>query len=175
MSIKTITAEQAAQMQKDGAVIVDIRSLDDYTRKHITNAICLPLKTGGINENTLPKNKTIIFTCLSGLTTSNRAAQIQECAGSCEDIYLLDGGTNAWEQAGLPLEKATTGCSLDIMRQVQIAAGSLILLGALLGWLVSPYFFLICAFVGAGLLFAGITGFCGMVHFLNKMPWNKIR
>ena len=120
------------------------------------------------------KNKTIIFTCLSGLTTSNRAAQIQECASSCENIYLLDGGTNAWEQAGLPIEKATTGCSLDIMRQVQIAAGSLILLGALLGWLVSPYFFLICAFVGAGLLFAGITGFCGMVHLLNKMPWNKI-
>lgn len=172
MSIKTLTAQEAAQAQKNGAVIVDIRSVGDYTRKHITHAICLPLAS--INQDTLPENKPVIFTCLSGLTTSNRAAQLRECAGACEEIYLLEGGLNAWEKAGFSVEKAEAGCSLDIMRQVQIAAGSLILIGALLGFLFSPYFFLICAFVGAGLLFAGITGFCGMVKFLNQMPWNKV-
>lgn len=59
------------------------------------------------------------------------------------------------------------------MRQVQIAAGALVLLGVILGYGVAPGFFLISGVVGAGLLFAGISGFCGMARLLMKMPWNR--
>ena len=59
------------------------------------------------------------------------------------------------------------------MRQVQIAAGALALLGVLLGALVAPAFFGIAAFVGAGLVLAGVSGFCGMAHLLAAMPWNR--
>lgn len=59
------------------------------------------------------------------------------------------------------------------MRQVQIAAGLLILCGVVLGYSVSGGFFLLSGFVGAGLLFAGVTGFCGMARLLRVMPWNR--
>lgn len=72
--------------------------------------------------------------------------------------------------AGLPI--VANRAAPDIMRQVQTIAGSLILLGVLAGWLVSPWFYLIDVMVGAGLLTAGLTGFCGMARLLAKMPWN---
>jgi hypothetical protein len=64
---------------------------------------------------------------------------------------------------------------LPIMRQVQIAAGSLVLLGVVLAVLVSPWFMALSAFVGAGLIVAGVTGFCGMANLLLHMPWNRSR
>lgn len=61
----------------------------------------------------------------------------------------------------------------EILRQVQLVAGSLILLGVTLGTLVSPYFLGIAAFVGAGFVFAGATGTCGMATLLAKLPHNR--
>jgi len=61
------------------------------------------------------------------------------------------------------------------MRQVQIAAGLLAVLGVILGFLVSPLFFLLSGFIGAGLIFAGVTGFCGMARVLATAPWNQRR
>jgi hypothetical protein len=77
----------------------------------------------------------------------------------------------AWKAAGLPVEADRS--APDIMRQVQTIAGGLILFGVLAGWLVSPWFYLINTAVGAGLLTAGLTGFCGMARLLAKMPWNR--
>lgn len=62
---------------------------------------------------------------------------------------------------------------LELMRQVQMAAGGLILTGAALGTFVHPSFYGLCAFVGAGLFLAGATGFCGMARLLAVMPWNR--
>ena len=64
---------------------------------------------------------------------------------------------------------------IEIMRQVQIVAGSLVLIGVILGYFVTPAFYALPAFVGAGLLFAGISGFCGMAKLLAIMPWNRPR
>ena len=86
--------------------------------------------------------------------------------------YLLDGGMEAWKQAGLPVVRDHSQ-PLELQRQVHIAAGSLIILGALLGATVSPWFYGLCALVGAGLVFAGVSGFCGMAVLLAKMPWNQ--
>ena len=172
MGVKTISASEAKQLQEQGAIIVDICSGDEYKNKHIAHSRSIPIDE--LKNQTLPENQVVIFSCLSGLRTKNNADVLQQCACSCSEIYLLEGGLRAWEKAGLPIEEREGGAVLDIMRQVQIVAGSLILLGAVLGWLVSPWFFLICAFVGAGLLFAGITGFCGMAVLSMKMPWNRI-
>ncbi len=73
---------------------------------------------------------------------------------------------------GLPV-KEDKSQPLPLMRQVQIVAGALILLGVALGYAFSSGFFLLSAFVGAGLTFAGITGFCGMARLLALMPWNR--
>lgn len=85
---------------------------------------------------------------------------------------MVEGGIQGWKQAGL-LTVEDKSQPLPLMRQVQIAAGLLILCGVVLGYSVSSGFFLLSGFVGAGLLFAGVTGFCGMARLLKVMPWNR--
>jgi hypothetical protein len=86
-------------------------------------------------------------------------------------VINIEGGTNACIVAGLPVVRGKKAISLE--RQVRIAAGLLVLLGVILGWLVHPAFFGLAAFVGAGLVFAGVTDTCGMGMILARMPWNQ--
>ena len=88
------------------------------------------------------------------------------------EAFVLQGGLDAWALAGLPV-KEDRQAPLEIMRQVQIAAGMLVLTGVLLGFIAHPAFFGLSAFVGAGLTFAGATGFCGMARLLQAAPWNR--
>jgi rhodanese-related sulfurtransferase len=88
------------------------------------------------------------------------------------EAYVLEGGIDAWIAAGLPTEHDRKA-PLEIMRQVQIVAGMLVLAGVALGATVSPGFLLLSGFVGAGLTFAGATGFCGMARLLALAPWNR--
>ena len=92
-------------------------------------------------------------------------------AAGCE-AYIVEGGIEAWKKAGLPVARDRSQ-PIEIQRQVMIAAGSLVLLGVLLGQFVAPAFYAVPAFVGAGLTFAGTTGWCGMAKLLALMPWNR--
>jgi rhodanese-related sulfurtransferase len=85
---------------------------------------------------------------------------------------MLEGGIEGWKQAGLPavLDKSRP---IEINRQVMIAAGSLVLIGVLLGAIVRPEFYALSGLIGAGLVFAGVSGFCGMTKLLELMPWNR--
>jgi rhodanese-related sulfurtransferase len=87
--------------------------------------------------------------------------------------WVLDGGVDAWGHAGLPLAGTQAAPVMPIMRQVQIAAGLLVLAGVLLSLLVAPAWIALSAFVGAGLAFAGASGWCGMAQLLGRMPWNR--
>lgn len=90
------------------------------------------------------------------------------------DAFVMQGGLDAWTKAGLPVA-TNADAPMEIMRQVQIAAGALVLIGVLLGFLVSPAWFGLSGFVGAGLTFAGISGFCGMARLLMLAPWNRVK
>ncbi|HBM8435089.1 TPA: thiosulfate sulfurtransferase YgaP, partial [Escherichia coli] len=107
----------------------------------------------------------------AGKRTSNNADKLAAIAAPAE-IFLLEDGIDGWKRAGLPVA-VNKSQPLPLMRQVQIAAGGLILIGVVLGYTVNSGFFLLSGFVGAGLLFAGISGFCGMARLLDKMPWNQ--
>ena len=87
-------------------------------------------------------------------------------------VVNVEGGTAAWEAAGLPVVRGKKTISLE--RQVRIAAGVLVLVGSALGYFVHPYFIGVAAFVGAGLTFAGVTDTCGMGMLLARMPWNQV-
>jgi rhodanese-related sulfurtransferase len=115
--------------------------------------------------------KTVIFHCRSGARTAANAPRLAAAAG-CE-AYILEGGIDAWKKAGLPVA-VDSKQPIEIMRQVQIAAGSLVLLGVALGVWASPAFLGLSAFVGAGLVFAGVSGWCGMAKLLALMPWNRL-
>jgi hypothetical protein len=113
----------------------------------------------------------LIFNCLSGARTKGNAPKLAAAAPACM-AYILDAGRDAWKKAGLPVT-IDRSQPIDIMRQVQIVAGSLVLLGFVLGALVASGFYALSGFVGAGLLFAGISGFCGKARLLAMMPWNR--
>lgn len=172
MTIATVSANEAQALIAQGARLIDIRAADEYAREHIPAATLLPLDklTQGAMLNAQP-NETIIFHCQAGSRTQNNASLLATVAAPAQ-VKLLAGGIQAWRAAGLPVVEDKSQ-PLPLMRQVQIAAGVLILLGVILGYTANSGFFLLSGFVGAGLAFAGISGFCGMARLLAIMPWNR--
>ncbi len=167
----TISPEKAAALLQQGAVLVDIREADEHAREKIPGAAHRPLSRLEEQDFSGLAGKVAIFHCRSGARTQGNAARLSGAAGPCE-AYILEGGLEAWKKAGLPVA-LDRGQPIELMRQVQIAAGGLVVLGAVLGWFVAPGFYALSAFVGAGLIFAGVTGFCGMARLLALMPWNR--
>lgn len=170
MSLKTISPAQARGLMKQGAVLVDIRDPDEHAREHIPGATNLPLSGIKVGGPELMSPRGVIYHCRSGARTMANAEALKQAA-ACE-AYVVEGGLEAWRAAGLPVS-VDRKQPLPLIRQVQIGAGTLVVLGVALGYLVSPWFFLLSGFVGAGLLQAGLTGWCGMANLLQTMPWNR--
>ncbi|QXM24711.1 rhodanese family protein [Elioraea tepida] len=170
--LKTITPEQAAEMLRDGgATLIDVREPDEHARERIPGAMNLPLSRLEEAELAVREGRPVLFHCRSGARTGGNAGRLAAKAGLCE-AYIIEGGLEAWKRAGLPVAEDRRQ-PLELMRQVQIAAGAMVLLGVLLGALVSPWLYGLAAFVGAGLVFAGVTGTCGLARVLRLMPWNR--
>lgn len=168
--LKTISPARAAELVRKGAVLIDIREADEHARERIPGARHHALSRIDAESPARAGDDVLVFHCRSGARTRGNAAHLSAVTKTCE-TYILEGGLNAWKKAGLPVTLDRSQ-PIDIIRQVQIAAGSLVLLGVVLGVLVAPGFYALSGFVGAGLLFAGSTGFCGMAHLLAIMPWN---
>jgi rhodanese-related sulfurtransferase len=154
------------------AVLVDIREADEFARSHVKGAQSQPLSTWEKAHLSIDPDADVIFTCRSGMRTAGACDRL--AARVHGDAFLLDGGLDAWAKAGLSVE-TDAEAPMEIMRQVQIAAGSLVLIGVILGFLVAPAWFVLSAFVGAGLTFAGVSGFCGMARLLMLAPWNRVK
>jgi rhodanese-related sulfurtransferase len=152
-------------------VLVDVRETDEHAHERIAGAASRPLSKFDPAALPAADGRTVVLHCASG-ARSTKAAQLLLQQGAAEAI-LLKGGIAAWKQAGLPVE-AGKG-PLPIMRQVQIVAGSLALLGVVLGFAVHPGFFVLSGAVGAGLLQAGLTGNCMMANLLMKLPYNRAK
>jgi rhodanese-related sulfurtransferase len=169
--LTTVKPTEAADLLKRGrAVLVDIREPDEFARRHVKGALSRPLSFFERAHLKIEPGRDVVFTCRSGMRT---AANCDRLGRAIEgEAFILEGGLDAWAAAGLPLEEDGKA-PLELMRQVQIAAGVLVLLGVGLGLVLSPIFFGLSAFVGAGLTFAGVTGFCGMARLLAAMPWNR--
>ncbi len=162
----TITPHEAQRRIADGAVLVDIRNPDEYARAHIPCARNIPL--GQLSR--IDDAPEVIFHCKTGMRTGANVDALRACTDA--PVSLLEGGFDAWQKAGLDC-RIDSRQPIELMRQVQIAAGSLVLLGVLLGLTVAPAALGLSAFVGAGLVFAGTTGWCGMANLLALMPWNR--
>ncbi|MDY4386430.1 rhodanese family protein [Pectobacterium aroidearum] len=168
-----ISPAQARKLLDEGAILIDIRQPEEYAREHIAQARLQSLNSsaGYVLPDDGREGQTVIFHCLSGMRSEQNAGLLAQAA-SPATVFLLEGGMAAWKKAGFPTE-VDRKQPIELMRQVQIAAGALILSGVLLGYSVSSAFFLLSGFVGVGLLFAGVTGFCGMARLLMTMPWNR--
>jgi len=171
-ALKKIDAKTTHQWMKGNkAVLIDIRETDEYIREHVPEAHLVPLS--GFNPEDFPKehNKIAVFHCKSGGRTEASAGRI--LGTGFKEVYQLEGGLQAWRDAGLSVNE-NLRAPISIMRQVQITAGVLVVLGVLLSVFVSPWFLLLSGIVGAGLAQAGVTGNCAMATVLSRMPWNRV-
>jgi rhodanese-related sulfurtransferase len=173
--MRNISVAELDSMKSRGEkiFIADVRTPAEYQGGHIPEAVNLPL--GEVAPTEIVKSAQgaeLVVVCQSG-GRSVRCCQALAEAGYAGTPLNLQGGTQAWKDAGKSLSGQTRQ-TISLERQVRIGAGALVLAGVAFGFLAHPGFFLLSAFVGAGLIFAGVTDWCGMALLLAKMPWNQV-
>lgn len=173
MSHQTTAAPEAAAATASGqGILLDVRTPAEFREVHAQGAILVPLdilSAAKVEEARGTNCGPVYLLCASGIRAVKAAEQLARAG--LDDVRVVEGGTNAWVAAQLPVVRGRKTISIE--RQVRIGAGLLVLTGTSLGWFVNPGFFILAAFVGAGLVFAGITDICGMAIVLSKAPWNR--
>lgn len=166
--LKPVSPTEVRDLLRNGARLVDIREPDEYESVHVEGAEPLPLSLARyMRPAPSTPEKPVIFTCHSGNRVGQNERMLEDLAGG--PAYKMVGGTDGWISAALPVRR---GMKYSLERQVRIAAGSLVFLGTLCGIVIHPAFLAVPLFVGGGLVFAGLTGFCGLGELLKKLPWN---
>ena len=176
--VSSIAPSELFQLQKQGGeiLLLDVRTAPEYSSGHIPGAKLLALDE--IGQQTVSERlghpaqrdqKAIYLTCQSGLRAQQAVERLHDYG--YQNLVLVEGGTERWEKAGLPMHRCGKVISLE--RQVQIAIGSLLLLKVVFGFTLHELFFLAGALIGAGLIMAGVTRWCGMARLMAKMPWNR--
>lgn len=169
---KIRAAELKKKLAQGEVVLIDVREPFEHQTECIEGACLIPL--GDISCSKLPQtDKPLVIHCRSGKRSEEACKKLLSENPSL-DIYNLEGGILAWKALGCQVV-CPESASIPIDRQVQIAVGAIVLAGVLLGSFVTPWFYLLSGFAGAGLLQAGITGWCGMAKLLAMMPWNRRR
>lgn len=175
MSVQTITPSELEELRRRGRPVelLDVRTPAEYGEMHAEIARSAPLDALDprriMEARNGSRDEPLYTICRSG--TRGRLAAEKFVAAGFPNVVNVEGGTLAWEKAGLPVVRGRKAISLE--RQVRIAAGSLVVIGTAMGAFVHPGFLGLSAFVGAGLVFAGVTDTCGMAMMLAKMPWNR--
>jgi rhodanese-related sulfurtransferase len=176
MSISTISPQGLAELcrGKKKIDLIDVRTPVEYREVHVAVAKNVPLDrldaAAVMQARNGSKDEPLYLICRSG--SRGRQACEKLLAAGYTNVVNVEGGTLACLESGLHVVRGKKAISLE--RQVRIAAGLLVLLGVLLGWMVHPAFVGLSAFVGAGLVFAGVTDTCGMGLLLARMPWNRV-
>jgi rhodanese-related sulfurtransferase len=153
--------------------IFDVRTPAEFDQVHVAGARLMPLDQldpAAIAAARRDADEPVYVICQSGGRAGKACERLAE-AGLAK-VFSIEGGTSAWEKAGLPVVRGSSKV-ISLERQVRIGAGFLVVLGVVLAWTVHRGFLAIPAFVGSGLVFAGITDYCGMGMLLAKMPWNR--
>lgn len=167
--IECDVTELREQLGNGGCSLIDVREYPEYAGGRVKGAKLIPLGDIEKRYTEIDRANSVYVICRSGKRGSE--AQKKLTALGFNDVKNVEGGIEAWKAEGFPIEKdADAVWSLE--RQVRFAAGSLVVTGVLLS-LINPYFVLLSAFVGAGLVFSAVTDTCGMALVLAKMPWNK--
>ncbi len=178
MTTQRVSVEEFAQLHKSGAHILDVRTPAEYRAAHIEGARLCPISDiepqrlqKELTDQGFQAEDTLYLLCRGGGRATRAAERL--AAETTLRVAVVDGGTEACIAAGLPVHRATSGEGISLERQVRIAAGALVLAGVLAGYWITPYGFIFSGLIGAGLIFAGISGTCAMGMLLAKMPWNR--
>ena len=172
-TISPTELQQKLAAQPD-ITLIDVRTPVEYAEVHVAQAVNLPLDKFDpgrlLDSGKLKLGKPAYLLCRSGQRAAKAAARL--IADGFNDAVVVEGGTLGWIDAGLPVERGKAKV-ISLERQVRIVAGSIVLTGVLLAHFVNPAFIWLSGFVGAGLIFAGVTDWCGMGLLLARAPWNQ--
>ena len=157
--------------------LIDVRSPAEYRAGHVYGAVSIPLDKLSpeevhrqLDDAGAGKDTPLFLTCLSGIRAQQAADRLNQAG--FDNVHTLEGGTEAWMKAGLPTQRCS-GNAISLERQVQIAIGALLVLKVFFGFTVHQLFFAAIPIIGAGLIVAGITRWCGMAQLMAMMPWNQ--
>lgn len=169
--LQEIDAQTLKQwLEADSVTLIDVREAPEYAIERISGAKLHPLSQFNPQQIRPTPGQPLVLYCQSG-NRSTRAAQQCLAAGFDSVLHLRDG-ISGWKGAGYAIEKSQSA-PISLFRQIQIVAGSLVVLGTVLGVVISPGFLWLSGFVGAGLMFAGITNTCALGMLLAKLPYNQ--
>ena len=162
---------EAVRTGAAGLVVVDVRSPGEFAAAHIRGSYNIPLDAlpEAASQLSSLRDETVALVCRTGM----RAVQAETILRSAgvESARVLAGGIESWERAGLPLDRGRGTWSIE--RQVRAIAGGLVLTGVVGSLAVNRKLLWLSGFVGGGLLFAGLTDFCGMAKLLMLLPFNR--
>ena len=162
--------EAFEKIGEQNSILLDVRTDQELAEISVglDNVRHIPLQSLASAVGSLPGDASYYTMCKSGHRATMAAMLLLQ--NGLTKVAVIEGGLTAWDKAKLPVKKISTSISLE--RQVRMIAGSLVLIGALLS-LVSVWFITVCLFVGAGLVFAGVSDTCLMGSMLMKLPYNK--
>jgi rhodanese-related sulfurtransferase len=163
-----------AALSRGECVLVDVREADEHARERIAGSMLLPLSALSPQKIAALGANRVAIHCKSGRRGADAVARCAGLAAAGITVVNVRGGIEAWKAAGLPTIVDTARPRISVMQQTQIVIGTCVFAGTALGFLVHPGFLAIPAFMGAGLVFAGTTGFCGMAVAIGKLPWNRV-
>lgn len=168
-----LTPERLAELRESNprTRLLDVRTPGEYGAVHIAGAYNVPLDDLGEHaaEIRASVDDPVVLVCQSGARARRAEEALRRC--SMTNLHVLEGGVNAWVGADRPVVRGAARLSLE--RQVRIAAGTLAAVGGILALAVNPLFAVLPAFVGSGLVFAGVTDTCGMAMLLSRLPYNR--
>lgn len=170
ISVRSFKEVVEAEQNNPTVDFINVCTPTEYKEKHIAGVRSVPLDEIQNRVSEFTGKTTIYVHCRSGGRSQQAIDKLKQL-GLQADLVNVEGGLISWDEAGFATNKITN--RIPLMRQVLIAAGGLVLLGFVLSITVASQFIYISVFVGAGLLFAGLSGWCGMSFLLAKMPWNK--
>ncbi|WP_440617347.1 rhodanese-like domain-containing protein [Cysteiniphilum sp. 6C5] len=168
---QTISIDEYNELCQNQCVkLIDIRAPEEYEKEHIKGAINKTLNE--LNSHVFSEDEIIVFHCQSGHRTRQAEGFFSKLP--IKKVYILKGGMSAWKKANLQTV-INAKAPFPIMRQVQIIVGFMVVLGIVLSYIISPWFNILSAFFGAGLLFAGLSGTCALANLLMFLPFNKTK
>ncbi|MEY5032040.1 MAG: hypothetical protein RL354_1071 [Planctomycetota bacterium] len=162
-----------AMLARGDAVLIDVREPDEHARERIVGATLMPLGALTPEKVRALGARRVLIHCKSGRRGGDATARCAALAGI--EVRNVRGGIEAWRAAGLPTVVDAARPRLGVMQQTQLTIGVGVAAGTALGAFVNPWFLVIPAFMGCGLMVAGATGFCGLATVLAKMPWNRVK
>ena len=172
MKVQSVSpAELSRQLSESRSDIqlIDVRTPVEFENEHIEGSLNIPLDELDGRTGELLQDHRLVMICRTGNRAGKAATKLAPLGHS---VAVLTGGIVDWKSVALPL--ATGKQRLPLERQVQLTIGLILLSSVTAGFLIDPLFFIVPGFIGAGLTFAGATGFCGLAMLLAKAPWNKV-